>query len=138
MKFGKDAYLIAGLCVVGILLIFGLSWKPDPNLKGLPFIPSWVYNWTDSYGNSRVRTAVPFFFLALVIGAWFYVKRFSRRYFVGAWVLLTGIVVLAELGQYFIPLRDVDLKDIFWGSLGSFLGLGLVYLVRLSIRFLKP
>jgi len=137
MKFGKEVYLIAGICAVGILLIFGLSWKADPNLKGLPLIPSWLYNWTDSYGNSRIRTAVPFVFLSLLIGAWFWIRNVPAYYFVVAWGVLTAVVVLAELGQYFIPMRDVDLKDMFWGSAGSFFGLGTMYLVKRAARFIK-
>jgi len=137
MKFGKEVYIIAGICTVGIVFIFGLSWQADPNLKGLPLIPSWLYNWTDSYGNSRIRTAVPFAFLSLIIGSWFCIRNFPVLYFIMAWGIMTGVVVLAELGQYFIPLRDVDLKDIFWGSTGSFLGLGMMYLVKLAIPLIK-
>lgn len=137
MRFGKEVYIIALVCSIGILLILGLSWQSSPNLKGLPLIPSWLYNWTDNYNNGRIRTAVPFIFLSLVIGLWFCIKRVSWRYYSIAWAILTGVVVLAEFGQYFIPLRDVDLKDIFWGSFGSGIGLGSLFIVQSSLRLLK-
>ncbi|KKM87203.1 hypothetical protein LCGC14_1271260, partial [marine sediment metagenome] len=57
MRFGKDVYIIASICVLGILVIFGLSWVPNPNLKELEMLPSWLTNWTDDYSNSRIRTA---------------------------------------------------------------------------------
>ncbi len=137
MRFGKDIYIVAAMCAIGILLIFVLSWQADPNLKGLPLIPSWLYNWTDNYNNSRIRTAVPFIFLSLVIGLWLYVKQASFKHYFTSLIALMGVVTVAELGQYFIPLRDADLKAIFWGSAGSFLGLGFMYLVRLFLGLLK-
>lgn len=137
MKFGREIYIIVAICAVGILLIFGLSWQANPNLEGVPFIPEWLYNWTDSYRNSRIRTAVPFVFLSVIVGAWFCIRNVPLTYFVVAWGILTGVVVLAELGQYFIPLRDVDLKDMFWGSTGSFIGLATMYLVKFFIRLIK-
>lgn len=136
MKFGKDAYIMAALCGVGIILIFGLSWQSNPNLKGLPFIPSWLYNWTDSYKNGTIRTAVPFIALSLILGAWLSFKKAPTLHFFVIWAVLVGIVILAEFGQYFIPRRDVDIKDILWGSAGSCIGLGLTYLAnRLTSYF---
>lgn len=137
MRFEKDLYIVAVICVIGIFLIFGLSWVPNPNLRELPLIPSWISNWTDEYSNSRIRTAIPFILLSLVIGAWFCYKRLSLHSYFLAWVVLTGVVVLAELGQYFIPLRDVDVKDVLWGSAGSLLGLGLLYLIHFLFHLLK-
>jgi len=137
MKYEKDVYVVIAICAIGILLIFGLSWVPNPNLKELTLIPSWITDWTDDYSNSRIRTAIPFILLSLVIGAWFCSKRLSSHSYLWAWLLLTAIVILAEFGQYFIPLRDVDLKDIFWGSFGALFGLGLMYLVDFSLQLLK-
>ena len=137
MKFGKDTYAIALICIIGILLILGLSWQSDPNLKGLPFIPSWLYNWTDSYKNATIRTAVPFVGLSLVIGIWLSLKKASFNKFILAWFILIGVVVLAELGQYFIPSRDADIKDVFWGMVGSFIGLGIMLATNLLTRLFR-
>lgn len=137
MKLGKDLYAIGFLSAIGVALIFGLSWQTDPNLKGLPFIPSWVYNWTDSYKNGTIRTAVPFFGLGLLFGGWFCMRNSSIGHFIKAWIVLTGVVVLAEFGQYVIPSRDADIKDISWGSAGSFFGLALMNLLLKFTRYFR-
>lgn len=53
----------------GALVVFYLSWLPDPNFKPQPYISSSLIAWVNEYG--RLRTAIPFIFLAVVTGASF-------------------------------------------------------------------
>lgn len=137
MKHLKSGHLIGVLFVLGILLIFGLSWRSDPNLKGLPFMPLWIYSWADTYRFSAIRTAVPFLGLGAMIGFWLLIRKASFIQFVMALAILVGVVTVAELGQYFIPKRDVDLKDVFWGGAGAFLGLAVNYLLLKLLRLFR-
>ncbi|WP_149304358.1 VanZ family protein [Pareuzebyella sediminis] len=137
MKQIKSGYLIGVLFILGILLILGLSWRSDPNLKGLPFMPLWIYSWADTYRFSAIRTAVPFLGLGTIIGFWLLIRKASFFQFVMAWAILIGVVTVAELGQYFIPSRDVDLKDIFWGGIGGFSGLAVNYVLLKLLRLFR-
>ena len=137
MKFGRDFYLIGTLSVIGIILIFALSWQTDSNLKSFPFMPAWIYDWADTRRFHKIRTAVPFVVLSLLIGIWFCKINASIYQFIATWIILTGVVVLAEFGQYFIPTRYVEPKDIFWGAAGSFLGLASTYVLLRFLRFFR-
>ena len=138
IKFSsKDFYIIGILSMIGIILILALSWQSNPDLKSSPFMPSWIYNWTDKKRNDTIRTAIPFIILSLFIGSWFCIKKAKTIYFIVAWLSLFLIVVLAEAGQFFIPSRYFDLRDIYWGSIGSSLGLGATYIVLVIIRIVK-
>jgi glycopeptide antibiotics resistance protein len=46
-------------------------------------------------------------------------------------------VCIAEVGQYFLPSRSMDIQDVFWGVLGAGIGLFFVYIVWRSIKVLK-
>lgn len=137
MKLKRDRWIILGLGFIGMILIFILSWQTNPNLKGSIFIPSWIYQWTDRMENATVRTGVPFLVLALFIGIWFCIRDVKDILFLYVWIALFIVVTIAEVGQHFIPSRSFDLRDIFWGTLGSSLGLGTTYLLLLTIRVLK-
>ncbi|MFN8352799.1 MAG: hypothetical protein U0Y10_00005, partial [Spirosomataceae bacterium] len=52
----------------------------------------------------------------------------------GYWLLLLGIVIVAELGQLMLPQRHPDWGDIGWGALGSTLGMGLGWFISLGIK----
>ena len=79
-------------------------------------MPAWIYDWADMRRFARIRTAVPFIVLSLLIGIWFCKMDASILQFIATWIIPTGVVVLAEFGQYFIPTRYVEPKDIFLGS----------------------
>ena len=112
------------LFAFGVFLIFFLSWKTNPNLKETLFIPEWLSSWTDHAGNGKRRTAVPFIGLGLLVGAYMiYRKRTALVFWFFAWLVLVFIVGVAEVGQYFLPARHVDIKDIFWGGIGAWIGL---------------
>ncbi len=126
------------LFAFGVFLIFFLSWKANPNLKETPFIPEWLSNWADYSHNNQRRTGVPFMGLGLLAGIYFiYSKRTAPVNWIFAWLILGIVVCMAEVGQYFIPARSLDMKDVFWGGLGAGIGLLFPYFAWLLIRMLK-
>ncbi|GAB3180937.1 VanZ family protein [Telluribacter humicola] len=124
------------LIVLGVLFIFYFSWLPDPNIGNLPFFPAWLGKWTNS--NANLRTAVPFLFIG-IIGE-MYIKRNStdtRQSRILALFSLTLIVLIAELGQIFIPKRHFDIADVAWGVAGSIVGMSLCAIASKKISNLK-
>ncbi|WP_025613913.1 VanZ family protein [Cellulophaga baltica] len=117
---------IFGICLFsfGIFLIFLFSWKTNPNVGEYTFLPDWLIEWADQIRNNRKRTGVPFIFLGFLAGAYLiYIKQKSLRFWILTGLILVLTVIIAELGQYFIPSRDPDPKDVLWGSIGAGLGL---------------
>ncbi|WP_072865831.1 VanZ family protein [Arenibacter palladensis] len=126
------------LFVLGVFIIFYLSWKSNPNVGELSFVPDWLADWTDKERNSRRRTAVPFIGLGILLGAYLsYKKRISLGSWFFVWIVLGIIVSVAEMGQYFLPSRSPDMKDVIWGVVGSSVGLGTTFLISLFIRTIK-
>jgi hypothetical protein len=125
--------LIYFLLAVGVGLVFYMSWEPDPHLGTLWFIPKWLAKWTDKRANGNIRTAIPFVFLGLIGGL---LPARSSSQFVGwliTWLILIGVVILAEVGQLLLPKRFFSWADIGWGALGAFAGL-VVAVVVVSLR----
>lgn len=60
MRIDKSLVCILILFVVGVFLIFFLSWKTDPHLKEFALIPEWLANWTDDDQNNQIRTGILF------------------------------------------------------------------------------
>lgn len=110
------------LILIGVFLVFYLSWEPHKDLKFVWFIPNWLANWTDSHENEDLRTAVPFVFLGLLTG---FLPGHSRPVYWWAlgWVALVGVVIVAEAGQLLIATRYFSWADIGWGALGALAGL---------------
>ncbi|ADV48456.1 hypothetical protein Celal_1139 [Cellulophaga algicola DSM 14237] len=120
----KFKYIGISLFCFGIFLVFLFSWKTNPNVGEYTFLPDWLIDWADQFKNNRKRTAVPFVFLGFLAGLYLiYIKKKSLRFWFLTGIILVLTVVIAELGQYFIPSRDPDPKDVLWGSIGAGLGL---------------
>ena len=122
------------LFTIGVLLIFYLSWTSNPRLSITGILPVWVTDWTDTEQNETIRTGIPFLLLGLGTGIYLQIKKSSTRYWVIAFMMLVLIVSLAELGQLFLPLRNCDLYDVFWGALGAGAGLLLIYPFKYLLR----
>ncbi|MBD0850780.1 VanZ family protein [Maribacter arenosus] len=134
----KANWVILFLLGIGIVLVFFLSWKTNPNLKGMPFIPGWLSDWADSVHNDRKRTGVPFIGLGLLVGSYLiYVQRTKPLYWLLVWSSLCLVVLIAEGVQYFLPSRSMDGKDIIWGILGSSVGLGLPFFTWHIVKSFK-
>ncbi|WP_166521574.1 VanZ family protein [Zobellia amurskyensis] len=134
----KVKIIITILFIVGVSAILFLSWKTNPNLKELPFIPEWLSDWTDQVRNNRRRTAVPFIGLGLLTGFYLIsIKRTTLSFWIYVWAILFIIVCLAEAGQYFLPSRSLDLKDVIWGVIGSTVGLAVTFTGLYAVRLLK-
>lgn len=80
-------------------------------------MPSWLNNWSNLHG--QLRTAVPFIPLGFLLNS------YSKKWVISLAGLLISffVVVIAELGQYFIPTRYPDPMDILYGIVGALLGM---------------
>ncbi len=115
--------------VIGVAFVFYLSWLPKPQLGLMWFIPNWLARWTDANENVAIRTSVPFIILGAAIGIWLLKNDHSWNYWLASWLGLVSVVVIAEIGQLFLPKRSFDWWDIAWGSLGALIGMAFVILV---------
>lgn len=127
--------LLGGLLAVGTLFCF-LSWRTDPDLGTLSWMPNWIAEWTDIVENSNKRTAVPMFFLACFSGLLLVsYDKSAPGIWLSVFFLLNAFVVLVELCQALLPKRTPDFLDVVWGGFGSLLGLTLTYF--LNYRLIK-
>ncbi len=78
----------------------------------------------------NLRTAVPFVLLGLVGSSWILFTKRTWYWWLIVWLMLTGIVGIAELGQLGLPDRHFDWGDIMWGCIGALIGMGIVGLTR--------
>ncbi len=115
---------------IGMLLVLYLSWVSSPAIADMPFMPSWISSWVDSYRFSAIRTAVPLVALGAMAGIYLNYEKKRIRWWYAAWLFLSFLVLLAELGQHFRPMRRFDIRDIFWGSAGAALGLQVVFFLK--------
>jgi glycopeptide antibiotics resistance protein len=117
------------IILTGISLVFLLSWKSNPNVSEFNLIPKWISKWADNNKNNRIRTGIPFLLLGPIISIYlkFYLKNIRLNVYILIFIILLSIVCIAELGQYFIPSRQPDIKDVIWGGIGATLGLAFIY-----------
>ena len=124
----KKIFLLLLLFVVSSIFYF--SWLPDPTFKNETYLPKWLIDWSNNYYN--LRTAVPFMGLGFLLEAYSQQKRLNEinysKFFniIKNISIATVIVCIAEAGQFFIQKRSQDLVDVFYGIIGSLLGV-LVY-----------
>jgi len=87
-------------------------------------MPLYVRNWCNEYYN--IRTAVPFFFIGFVLEFKSFNNNYSvtqkLKHFFKNTLYSILLVIIAEIGQFFIVHRSPDLLDVFYGFLGSVLG----------------
>ena len=109
-----------------IVAIFYFSWLSDPGLSNETYLPKWLLKWSNHYYN--LRTAVPFvalgFLLENCIGN-LSSNQFShnkKTIFMLNIGIATLIVCIAELGQFLVDKRSPDVKDVFYGIIGSLVG----------------
>ena len=112
MKFFK-----VGLVLVFIGIIFLFSWLNSPDFANVPLMPNWLNNWSNLHG--QLRTGAPFIPLGFLLNS------YSKKWFISLTGLLISffVVVIAELGQYFIPTRYPDPMDGFYGIVGALIGM---------------
>ncbi|TGE04304.1 VanZ family protein [Hymenobacter fodinae] len=121
--------ILLTLLAIGTLLVLYLSWLPLPKLSSLWFMPGWLGQWADADRNDKIRTGIPFVFLGLLVGAWLIAEEHPWPWWGMAFTSLVAVVVIAELGQLFLPQRFFDWGDIGWGVVGAAAGLGLAAIV---------
>lgn len=99
-----------------ILSIFYYSWLPHPSFKSEKYLPNWLITWTNEYGI--IRTGVPFIFLGFIANLLLSTEFTVIKVF----LILLGVLLLAELGQLFLPNRSFDVLDIIVGIAATTLG----------------
>lgn len=108
--------LVVGI-LVGIGLVFWLSWLPNPDIGDVLPVPSWLRHWINVNGN--FRTAIPFLFLGFFAEFILYQQHEGWKYRGGALLVLVGVVIIAEVGQLWLPRRHFGWWDIVYGGLGA-------------------
>jgi hypothetical protein len=128
-------FLFYFLLLLGVLLIFYLSWLANPNMEQVQIIPKWLSQWADVKKNGTIRTGVPFLILGVLVGSRLkYIKSTSKNW-INLWFVLLAVVLTAELGQLLLPRRSFDPNDVFWGAIGSGVGmLPFYFMLRLFAK----
>jgi glycopeptide antibiotics resistance protein len=105
------------LVIVFIGIIFLFSWLNSPDFANVPLMPNWLNNWSNLHG--QLRTGAPFIPLGFLLNS------YSKKWIISLTGLLISffVVVIAELGQYFIPTRYPDPMDILYGIIGALIGM---------------
>lgn len=119
-----------GVLIFGIVVVLYFSWIKSPRFEYNQWVPSFLAKWADKHENDNVRTAVPLVFLGLVTGSYLIYRKLPKHKWLICWLGLSVLVVIAELGQLFLPLRSPDFKDVYWGALGAGLGLGFMFIIK--------
>ena len=138
MKKSLSTYFLKLLLKISALLcvtifaisVFYFSWVTDGSFKTESVIPNWLLEWSNN--NPNLRTAVPFLPIGLLMPF-----LFSKKKATLLTVFLSFIIVsMAELGQFIIPTRVPDHRDVLYGLLGT--GIGLIhYNLLLKTRWFK-
>ena len=92
--------------------IFYFSWLPSGEFGDETYLPQWLLTWCNTYYN--LRTAIPFVILSFLM-----TLKYKARHVL---IICLVLVTIAELGQYFIPKRFPDYRDILFGLLGTLFG----------------
>ena len=109
-----------------IAAVFYFSWLPDPSFKNETYLPKWLLNWSDYYYN--LRTAIPFLAVGFLLEAYTQDKNSNEIKYRKNYNLIKNIgiaiiiICIAEGGQFLIRKRNPDLMDVFYGILGSLIG----------------
>jgi glycopeptide antibiotics resistance protein len=124
-----------------VCAVFYYSWLPHSNLSSEHYLPNWLIIWANEYGN--IRTAIPFIifgFLSNTLHVSKSIKRgtLSKKILLQSYFKILGIsmalVATAEIGQFFIPDRSPDFKDVIYGIIGAQIGFLLHLLI---LKFYK-
>jgi uncharacterized membrane protein YidH (DUF202 family) len=122
--------IILLLLLVAIAIVFYFSWLPDSTFANETYLPQWLLNWCNHYYN--LRTAVPFLAIGFLLEAYTQIKDSDEISFDENLNLIQNIgisiiiVCIAEGGQFMLQKRSQDLMDVFYGIIGSLVGV-LVY-----------
>lgn len=121
-------YLLWFIFLLLCFTIFYYSWLPHPSFKNERYLPNWLVKWTDEYGT--LRTGVPFLFLGANT-VLLKIKRLTNSIiFIGLLMLL----LIAEVGQLFLPNRQFDIWDIVVGGMSIWIG---IFVGELFVKLFK-
>ena len=106
------ALLFAGLCVYASL-------RDSPYLVELPFMPKGVGRWLDVHENTRHLWG--YAVLTLLTG-WAFLGGRTPVAWRNLVLSLSGLAILLEALQIFLPHRRADVWDVVWSLLGAAFG----------------
>lgn len=116
--------IMRGVLIGPILSALGyLALRPSPFLQEVPWVPSFLGDWSDRHGVAR--NVLGFGVAGLALFA--LVPSGRRRLAV---MVLAGFAAAVEIAQIWIPARTFDLADI--GA--SWLGVGLAWLLWAGVE----
>lgn len=115
--------------LIGTVIVFYFSWKSNPDIETGGWIPLWLTTWTNK--NYNFRTAIPFFLMGVSISSF---SRQSLRFYILCWMAMIVMVVIAEVGQLYLPGRSFDYWDIFYGVSGGATGIIIGKVFKFSIK----
>ncbi|MBX9808082.1 MAG: VanZ family protein [Flavobacteriaceae bacterium] len=133
----KKRILIILLFVIAA--VFYYSWLPDSSFSNETYLPIWLLNWSNHYYN--LRTAIPFLAVGFLLEAYtqqmgsYEIDYNANLNFIQNLGIATVIACIAEAGQFLFQNRNPDLKDVFYGILGSIVGGLGYYLVNILLNF---
>lgn len=119
-----------------VLLIFVIlfasvlyySWLPEPSFDNEIYMPLWLVKFTNEYGI--LRTGIPF----ILLGVNIVILRVKNLNYFKNFIILLTLLLIAELGQLFLPHRHFDIADILIGTIaiviGLFIGELLMYIFK--------
>ena len=115
------------LSTVLIVMVLRLSWAPASQMSLVAWVPGWIGELADQDPN--MRTAVPFIPLAFLLG--YSMSGLEGKHgLVLSGLLCLACLLIAELGQVFLPDRTADWEDLLWGSFGILVGTLIANLIR--------
>ena len=127
MLFFRRSFLFVGLGLIGLSVLV-LSWLPNPDIGNVLPVPGVLRQWVNANGN--LRTAVPLLLLGGLVEGLLPAAQSSWHNRLWAWVALLVLVVLAEIGQLWLPKRHFDWGDIGYGVVGAAVGMGIVFVFK--------
>jgi hypothetical protein len=72
LKLMKGKYVSRALFYLAISVVAGLvlylSWRSQPSMGLVWFMPQWLAHWADERANDAIRTAVPLVLLGVLVG----------------------------------------------------------------------
>jgi glycopeptide antibiotics resistance protein len=127
MPFTK-IFSFCSLILLSIIFIY-LSWIPQSSMVSSNILPHWFAAWLDQDSMMNLRTGIPMIFLGIFscVSLSYNHNRFTTLLL--SFVFACLLLLIAELGQYFIPGRHTDLADLGWGVIGNIVGMVIWFFV---------
>ena len=82
----------------------------------------------------QLQLELPFILLGLIAGCWQYAPKQLKTYWLPTWLGLVLLIILAKVGQLFLPVHSFDWQEIRWGIVGTLEGMAATAIVPELIK----